>query len=276
MPKIASRGYGDAVRGLGHGKGAKVTTGRGTPTKRDGADGELTLRNTRRGVILYAKYGGRWYSIKTGGQFVAGQIIMWSGKKQLIPRGWAFCDGTRGTPDLAAKFIIGAGASNESYNVVGRTFGPDSSYAPSDLVQEGSMDADDLYSYLKITVPTVTGGTQLTALQMPSHRHGYSDRYDTGSAGHISGGGARDINVVENAENTSYTGGSGADGANGDAHTHSISASSIAAADSLPTDKLPLVDFYSLAYIMYVGAEIDTSGEGGSDEGDGGSLGRSI
>ena len=37
-----------------------------------------------------------------------GGIIMWSGKVSDIPQGWALCDGTKGTPDLRSRFIIGA------------------------------------------------------------------------------------------------------------------------------------------------------------------------
>ncbi len=41
-----------------------------------------------------------------------GLIAMWSGSS--IPPGWALCDGTQGTPDLRARFIVGAGGG---YNV---------------------------------------------------------------------------------------------------------------------------------------------------------------
>lgn len=37
-----------------------------------------------------------------------GGIIMWSGKVSDIPQGWVLCDGTKGTPDLSGRFIIGA------------------------------------------------------------------------------------------------------------------------------------------------------------------------
>lgn len=38
-----------------------------------------------------------------------GGIILWSGAAESVPRGWAICDGTRGTPDLRDKFVVGAG-----------------------------------------------------------------------------------------------------------------------------------------------------------------------
>lgn len=38
-----------------------------------------------------------------------GGIIMWHGSVDDIPKGWALCNGSNGTPDLSGKFIIGAG-----------------------------------------------------------------------------------------------------------------------------------------------------------------------
>ncbi len=46
-----------------------------------------------------------------GGGIPPGVIVMWSGVGATIPSGWALCDGTRGTPDLRDKFIVGAGSS---------------------------------------------------------------------------------------------------------------------------------------------------------------------
>lgn len=41
-----------------------------------------------------------------------GGIIMYSGAIAALPSGWAFCNGTNGTPDLRDKFIIGAAADS--------------------------------------------------------------------------------------------------------------------------------------------------------------------
>ena len=38
-----------------------------------------------------------------------GGIIIWSGSAAAIPIGWYLCNGTNGTPDLHARFVIGAG-----------------------------------------------------------------------------------------------------------------------------------------------------------------------
>jgi len=40
--------------------------------------------------------------------FPSGGIILWSGVISAIPFGWAVCDGTRGTPNLKNRFVMGA------------------------------------------------------------------------------------------------------------------------------------------------------------------------
>ena len=39
--------------------------------------------------------------------FTQGMIIAWYGYPNYIPKGWAICDGTNGTPDLRNRFMIG-------------------------------------------------------------------------------------------------------------------------------------------------------------------------
>jgi hypothetical protein len=41
--------------------------------------------------------------------FPVGGIIMWSGTAELVPAGWAICDGENGTPDLRDRFVVGVG-----------------------------------------------------------------------------------------------------------------------------------------------------------------------
>ncbi len=36
-----------------------------------------------------------------------GSVVAWT--KDTIPKGWAICDGTNGTPDLRGRFIVGTG-----------------------------------------------------------------------------------------------------------------------------------------------------------------------
>ena len=48
-----------------------------------------------------------------GADLTEGVIVLWSGGRDSIPAGWVLCDGTKGTPDLRDKFIVGAcGAYN--------------------------------------------------------------------------------------------------------------------------------------------------------------------
>lgn len=42
-----------------------------------------------------------------------GAIVMWSGAITAIPKGWALCDGTNGTPNLSGRFIVGVGKSSD-------------------------------------------------------------------------------------------------------------------------------------------------------------------
>jgi microcystin-dependent protein len=46
-----------------------------------------------------------------GATIPAGLIAMWSGSIGSIPSGWYLCDGSNGTPNLADRFVIGAGST---------------------------------------------------------------------------------------------------------------------------------------------------------------------
>jgi len=43
--------------------------------------------------------------------FISGMIMIWSGSSASIPSGWVLCDGTNSTPNLADRFLVGAGGS---------------------------------------------------------------------------------------------------------------------------------------------------------------------
>ena len=53
----------------------------------------------------------QWGSAEIPDAFSPGMIILWSGLTSTIPTGWALCNGLEGTPNLADKFIVGAGGS---------------------------------------------------------------------------------------------------------------------------------------------------------------------
>jgi microcystin-dependent protein len=48
-----------------------------------------------------------------------GAIIMFNGKADKLPQGWAICDGDNGTPNLISRFIVGAkqNADSEDYRL---------------------------------------------------------------------------------------------------------------------------------------------------------------
>jgi len=58
-----------------------------------------------------------------GGALVKGLIMMWHGEVQDIPKGWALCDGAKGTPDLKGRFIVGYDPQDSDYNAPGKTGG---------------------------------------------------------------------------------------------------------------------------------------------------------
>lgn len=49
-----------------------------------------------------------------------GTILPYVGELADIPRGWALCDGSNGTPDMRDLFIVGAGKNYELYNTGGK------------------------------------------------------------------------------------------------------------------------------------------------------------
>jgi hypothetical protein len=77
-----------------------------------------------------------------------GLITLWHGILGNIPAGWAICDGTRGTPDLRDRFIIGAG----NLYPVGNT--------------GGTKDA---------VVVDHTHTASFTGTPLPNHTHGITD-----------------------------------------------------------------------------------------------------
>ncbi len=50
-------------------------------------------------------------SSTNGSPIPSGTIMMWSGKTDNVPGGWALCDGNSGTPNLQDRFVVGATAA---------------------------------------------------------------------------------------------------------------------------------------------------------------------
>jgi concanavalin A-like lectin/glucanase superfamily protein len=64
-------------------------------------------------------------SSSKGSLLPRGAIILWSGKYEEIPYGWALCDGANGTPDLQSRFVVGAGPGGKPSYSPGQSGDPD-------------------------------------------------------------------------------------------------------------------------------------------------------
>jgi hypothetical protein len=185
-----------------------------------------------------------------------GIIVLWSGATTSVPKGWALCDGTNGTPNLRDKFVVGAGStyavaatggSNAAHthsipsltaDVSGSgTSGAGSSHDHTVTVSDHAMTVTDSHiGHGTITTSgpsdsagnlTVTGASSRAST---THTHTFSD-YD-----HAHGIAA-----------TSHTASSGAEAL----HTHGISLSSsgtTGTGTSGTGSSMPA--YYALAYIM--------------------------
>ena len=94
-----------------------------------------------------------------------GVICIWSGSIDSIPSGWALCDGNNGTPDLRARFVIGAGKG----------------YAPNILGGSGiiNLNANQIPRLIDVTFP---GGNSRVESELAVSGSGIStkSRYNAG------------------------------------------------------------------------------------------------
>jgi len=122
----------------------------------------------------------------------ANTIMAWTKSIELIPSGFALCNGQNGTPDLRNKFIM----SNGTVYDINSTGGANT---------------------ITTTATVVVGNHALTAAETPKHEHtGIGDSYPSYSpdTGPIGSGNNPYVNTVGNVvENTGYAG-------SGTTHTH--------------------------------------------------------
>jgi len=160
-------------------------------------------------------------SVSGFGTVPVGGIIIWSGAANAVPAGWALCDGTRNTPNLQGRFVIGASS--------GRGVG-------------------------------ITGGAEtvtLTVNQLPAHNHVVSgNTSDNGAHTHPfrafhanlkHAGSATEGSTKDDSDGT-FTDDNAVLSAG--AHSHSINLTSTSTGSGQAIDKMP--PFYALAYIMRV------------------------
>ena len=187
-----------------------------------GADPEMTPRQ-KIASVAYAQSAAN--GVPVGG------IIMWSGAASAIPQGWALCDGTKGTPNLQDRFIVGAGSGY----AVGATGGA----ASIDLNHHHAVPAHQ----------HAISSQSLTANSAGSHSH-----EETTDADPVGAGGNRAVQASGSVGHNN-TGTAGA-------HSHSISGHNHSGYTGLTPDfetgiTLTVTDirppYYALCFIMRTG-----------------------
>ncbi|HEY4252306.1 MAG TPA: hypothetical protein VGM87_13930 [Roseomonas sp.] len=180
----------------------------------------------------------------------AGLIAMWKGAENVVPTGWALCDGTNGTPNLRDKFISAAGPTRAA----GSSSGANSATANTTAVGAHSHGGG-------------TGATGLTEAQMPSHQHGgatdaqgfHDHALPLSVAAYGLAGGNGGLTALTGLNGSIRTEGSGnhAHGivtdfrGSGQGHAHSIAADG-GHAHSVTVATVPI--YFALAFIMKLAA----------------------
>ena len=160
---------------------------------------------------------------------LTGMIVMWSGSFSTIPTGYALCDGTSGTPNLADRFIMGASGS----------YPPDST--------GGSADA---------TVPAHTH-TASTSVATKSGLNGsltLKNRGGTSGANSLMANSSGSVTRQTSGAGSYGEGWEGEGGSNSSKatfaldHNHSASTTVDSSGTSVTNANLP--PYYALAFIM--------------------------
>lgn len=79
-----------------------------------------------------------------------GVIALWSGTIDTIPSGWALCDGNNGTPNLKARFVMGA--TTPSMIPSQNRFPPGTSGGKENVTLEERNVAPHSHSYFKLDI----------------------------------------------------------------------------------------------------------------------------
>lgn len=149
-----------------------------------------------------------------------GVIVDYSGSASTIPKGWALCDGSNGTPDLRNKFIVGAG---DTY-AVGATGGSNVAHTHS-LSVSGTSGYAGGHSH---TVTPAAHAETNTYDSTATHTHTFSATSGAPSAATSFQNGSGATISRASATHTHYI--SGTSGNNSTNHSHGIPARSHAEA----------------------------------------------
>lgn len=160
-------------------------------------------------------------TVSQAGTIPVGGIIMWSGTLGGIPDGWALCDGTNGTPNLAGKFVLGA----------------------TDIGDVGSTGGEAAVRLYEQHLPGHTHPLGLNGSARSNGAHTHLTRGQVGSAS------------MAHGDQTMLAGGAGGGGTfsietlggTGD-HTHILNGRTEATGGNSAHNNMP--PYYVLAYIM--------------------------
>lgn len=132
------------------------------------------------------------------GTMPAGAIIMWSGNPLSLPKGWALCDGTNGTPNLKGRFIVGYDPNDADYNATQKT-------GPNFTDADGTSDGTNTQDAKQVRLLSTQSGLPSHGHKVidEGHVHNFKDLFQ--GDGHVaSGGGERvaDFQEIEALKTT--------------------------------------------------------------------------
>lgn len=114
----------------------------------------------------------------------SGVILMWSGKDENIPNGWALCDGKEGRPDLSGRFILGKSSKDLLHDKGGSR-----DAAVIEHTHTGTIEAGGAHEHeLKLGAPKHHNGDEANSQGWPKTGH---NSYRTSDRG-------KDVTLNEN------------------------------------------------------------------------------
>ena len=160
--------------------------------------------------------------VAPGNIFANDMVMMFVGSPSAIPAGWALANGSNGTKDMSARFIVGFDSTNAEYNAVGKIGGE----------AKVPLTIDNLPAHSH-TGQTAAGG---------EHDHQYS-HYTKGSRGEAKSDAYWRVNTDPEMGTTTKSG----------EHSHNLTTNQVGG--NVPHENRP--PYFVVAYIQYVGGSYD-------------------